>query len=70
MDFMKEQVKQLNHEIIIKNELPKTLNEAIRNFTENFEYIESMSELAGCKINKNAKQKIISYLTDLYKYEE
>lgn len=70
MDFMKEQIKQLNHEIIIKQGWPKTLNEAIRNFTENFECIEVMSELAGCKINKDIKQKTISYLTDLYKYEE
>lgn len=50
-DFQKNQIKQLNHEIIIKNGYAKTWQEEFENYKNTLYYIKNLTEEADGKFN-------------------
>jgi len=74
-DFQKNQIKQLNHEIIIKEGYAKTWQEEFEHYKNTLYYIKNLIEYAGGKFNNKllteySLNKEKQYLKDLYKYEE
>ena len=73
-DFQKNQIKEFNHEIIIKRGYAKTWEEEFENYKNSLYYIKNLTECVGDNFNNEllteySFNQYKQYLKELYKFE-